>query len=237
MKKKICILPHVLLFMGIWFSAVCVSGQSLPNPQRFEGAILQFEAQDKINPPAEGGIVLTGSSSIARWNDQAQDVLSPLTVISRGFGGSVMNDVLHYLERVALVYKPRAILIYEGDNDVWLDNPVIPNTVIVDQLKSIIEKIHNELPGARVYVLSVKPSISRWRVWPAAQALSQEFKLIAEKNPLVHYIDVATPLLDDNGVVMKDIFVEDNLHLNNKGYEIWGRTIKEALMHYEAEFE
>lgn len=89
-----------------------------PDPARFEAAIRAFEKQDQDKPPPRGAIVLTGSSSIARWNNQAAEALAPLTVIPRGFGGSVMRDVRHYLDRVALVYKPRAILIYEGDNDI-----------------------------------------------------------------------------------------------------------------------
>ncbi|MEJ0098590.1 MAG: hypothetical protein WDO12_02095 [Pseudomonadota bacterium] len=33
---------------------------------------------------------------------------------------------------------------------------------------------------------------------------------------------------------MTDIFVADNLHLNDKGNAIWGATIKAALMPLEA---
>ena len=210
--------------------------QQLPDPERFEDAIDQFEEQDRVNPPPPGAIVLTGSSSIARWNNQARAALAPLTVIPRGFGGSVMHDVLHYLDRVALAYKPRAILIYEGDNDTGILNP-IPKDTILDHLKQIIGRIHEELPETRIYVLSVKPSVLRWRVWPVAQQVNAGYKAIADNDPLVYYVDVATPFLDNNGNVMTDIFVEDNLHLNDLGNSIWGATIKAALMPMEARLE
>ena len=210
--------------------------QQLPNPGRFEGDIARFEVQDRANPPPEGAIVLTGSSSIARWNNQAPAVLAPLTVIPRGFGGSVMNDVLHYLDRVALTYKPRAILIYEGDNDTGSRNP-IPKELILDQLAQIITKVHEELPETRIYVLSVKPSVLRWGVWSEAQAVNAGYKAMADNDPLVYYVDVATPFLNSDGTVMDDIFVADNLHFNDLGNLIWGATIRAALMPIEARFE
>jgi lysophospholipase L1-like esterase len=220
-----------------WF--VCASSafsQQYPDPARFEADIQSFEQQDKTAMPPEGAIVLTGSSSIARWNNQAKAALAPLTVIPRGFGGSVMHDLLHYLDRVALVYKPRAILIYEGDNDTGA-TPVIPNEAILGDLQQIIARIHQKLPRTRIYVLSVKPSVLRRARWPVAQQLNEGYRQIAAKDPLVYYVDVASPLLNKDGNVMTDIFVADNLHLNDLGNSIWGAVIKAALMPMEARVE
>jgi len=208
----------------------------VPDPTRFEEAILAFEAQDRIDPPPQQAIVLTGSSSIARWNDQAVQALAPLTVIPRGFGGSVMHDVLHYLDRVALIYKPRAILIYEGDNDTGQSTP-IPTDQILADLETIIARVHDALPETRIYVLSVKPSVLRRSVWPVAQEVNAAYRAIADTDPLVYYVDVANPFLDGDGNVMTDIFVEDNLHFNDLGNAIWGATIKAALMPEEARYE
>ncbi|KKO09029.1 GDSL-type esterase/lipase family protein [Pseudohongiella sp.] len=211
------------------------AGYEQPDPARYEEAIQRFEAMDRQSPPPEDAIVLTGSSSIMFWNEEAPADLAPLTVIPRGFGGSVMYDVLHFLDRVALTYKPRAVLIYEGDNDTGRNN--IPNDVIIEQLETVINRIHNELPTARVYVLSVKPSIARQATWPIAQDLNGRYQQVAAGNPLVHYIDVATPFLQADGSVMTDIFVDDNLHLNEKGYDIWAASIREVLMEQEAQYE
>lgn len=211
--------------------------QNYPDPTRFESAIRQFEEQDRISPPPEGAIVLTGSSSIARWNEQSIKALAPLTVIPRGFGGSIMRDVLHYLDRVALKYKPRAILIYEGDNDTAIPALGLTRDHILRDLKAIIDRIHDALPETRIYVLSVKPSVSREAVWPAAQHVSAGYKAIAENDPLVFYVDVANPFLNADGKVMTDIFIEDNLHFNDLGNMIWGATIRAALMPIEARHE
>jgi hypothetical protein len=224
-----------LLLLNLAGSSVLLA-QDLPDPTRFEAEIQRFEAQDKENPPPRGAIVLTGSSSITRWNDRSVKDLAPLTVIPRGFGGSVMNDVLHYVDRVIIKYEPRAVLIYEGDNDTDASR-ALPKAMILDQLSRIIAKMHEALPETRIYVLSVKPSVRRWNVWRQAQDVNAGYRAIADKDPLVYYVDVVTPFLDASGNVMTDVFVDDNLHHNDLGTLIWGSAIRAALMPQEARYE
>ena len=210
--------------------------QQYPDPKRFENEIVAYEQQDRRQMPPAGAIVLTGSSSIARWGAQAPAALAPLTVIPRGFGGSTMHELLYYLDRVALVYQPRAILIYEGDNDTAA-NPPVPEAAIVADLRTIIARIHEKLPACRIYVLSIKPSVLRRAQWDAAQQVNAAFRGIAAADPLVHYVDVASYLQNKDGTVMTDIFVGDNLHLNDLGNAIWGAAIKAALMPFEMRAE
>ena len=223
----------LLLLLALLVFPVATYAQNT-DPTRWEETMQRFEQQDLLDPPPEGAILLTGSSSIARWNDEAAAALAPLTVIPRGFGGSVMGDVLYHLERVALKYKPRAILIYEGDNDTSYG---IPENKILGQLKQIIAKIHDQLPTARIYVMSVKPSVLRQNVWSNAEKVNRGYEAIAKNDPLVYHIDSASPFLKANGSVMTDIFVDDNLHLNDMGNLIWGSTIRAALMPQEIRHE
>ena len=223
----------LLLLLALLVFPVATYAQNT-DPTRWEETMQRFEQQDLLDPPPEGAILLTGSSSIARWNDQAAAALAPLTVIPRGFGGSVMGDVLYHLERVALKYKPRAILIYEGDNDTSYG---LPENKILGQLKQIIAKIHDQLPTARIYVMSVKPSVLRQNVWSNAEKVNRGYEAIAKNDPLVYHIDSASPFLKANGSVMTDIFVDDNLHLNDMGNLIWGSTIRAALMPQEIRHE
>ena len=114
---------HVRIGLGPLMSLMVLSclsaeGGTYPNPERFEKAVQAFEAKDKKDPPPASAIVCTGSSSMVGWHKTIRNDLAPLTVIPRGFGGSTMNDVLYYAERVAIPYRPRAILVYEGDNDI-----------------------------------------------------------------------------------------------------------------------
>jgi len=207
------------------------TAQTAAATDRWDAAIQAFD-DDVANRPT-GAIVLTGSSSFARWRTMEAD-LAPLTVIPRGFGGSQMSDVLQHVDRLVLPYKPRAVVIYEGDNDSFGGDA--PETV-AGELKQIIAKIHTALPDTRVYVLSVKPSLARVSVWDRAQETSELYKKIIASDERLHFIDVATPFLKSDGKVMDDVFVDDGLHLNDKGNAIWAAAIKAALMPIEAQYE
>lgn len=233
MRNKL--VSGILMFLFAVAVAPTVEAQSLTiDPTRFEEAIESFEAEDKLSMPPTGAIVVTGSSSIRRWESMAED-LAPLTVIPRGFGGSAMADVLHFVDRLVIPYEPRAVVIYEGDNDTGRFR--VPPTTIVKELRQIVGKIHAVLPQTRVYVMSVKPSLARWEVWNKAQETNALYKEIVSQNELLTYIDVATPFLRADGKVMDDVFVDDGLHLNGKGTRIWASTIKAALMAVEARHE
>ena len=224
----------ILILLSFAILAAPVSGQREADPTVWDGAMERFAEQDRMNPPPMGAILLTGSSSIARWNDQAAKALAPLTVIARGFGGSMMSDVVHHLDTVALKYKPRAILIYEGDNDTFYG---VEEKEIIGSLSKIVDKVHQELPDTRIYVMAVKPSTSRVGVWENAQIVNAAYKEIAKHDPQVYFVDSATPFLKSDGSVMTDIFVEDGLHLNPMGNLIWGSVIRAALMPQEARYE
>ena len=221
-------LAALLLVVGL---VSTTTAQRTVDPSRWAVAITAFDADAPAR--AQGAIVLTGSSSFARWRTMEAD-LAPLTVIPRGFGGSTMADVLHYVDRLVLPYNPRAVVIYEGDNDTF--HGVSPET-IADQLQQILTKIHTALPATRVYVLSVKPSLARVSVWDKAQETSERYKEILASDDRLHFIDVATPFLKTDGTVMDDVFVDDGLHLNDKGNAIWAAAIKAALMPLEANHE
>jgi lysophospholipase L1-like esterase len=77
-----------------------------------------------------------------------------------------------------------------------------------------------------VYFITPKPSIARWHLKDLYIAYNQQLKEWASRQKKVTYVDVWTPLLDSTGQPQKDIFIEDGLHLNKKGYEIWSAAIK-----------
>ena len=205
-----------------------------PDPAKFESAIEKYEAADAQQMPPTGAIVALGSSTVRLWSEEIGDDLAPLTIIPRGFGGSNMNDALFFVERIAIRYKPRAILLYEGDND--LAQGISPELILETFLK-LVAKVQEHLPETRIYVLSIKPSVARRQLWPEAQRANQMLAAECDKDDRLIFLDVATPMLDTKCEIRTDLFIKDNLHMNRTGYELWRDTIKPLLHERELKFE
>ena len=53
----------------------------------------------------------------------------------------------------------------------------------------------------------------------------------------VTFVDVAAPLLNEDGSARDDIFIKDMLHLNQKGYDLWANSIAPVLLDAEGSYE
>lgn len=192
---------------------------------RFAEDIEAFAAQEAARPPAPGGIVFVGSSSIRVWKTLAQD-LEGYPVINRGFGGSTLPDVNQYFDRLVTSLKPRAVVLYAGDND-------LAGGRTVDQVEADFQefarRLEQALPEARAAFVAIKPSPSRAGLMPAQREANARIRAWIGKNPRWSYVDVFTPMLDAQGRPEPLFFTRDQLHMNANGYALWRRAIRAWL--------
>jgi lysophospholipase L1-like esterase len=198
--------------------------------QEWEPSIRAFERQDKIHPVPPGAIVFTGSSSIAYWSSLVDD-MKPLTVINRGFGGSEYTDVDHYADRIVIAYRPAAVVVYAGDNDLASPGRKTAQSVAQDA-QQFVQIVHAKLPQTWVFVLSIKPSILRWKAWPEMMQANQLIAGFLRTQDHAAYIDVASPMLDSRGGLSSELFVADGLHPSAKCYALWTSLIKPVLLQH-----
>lgn len=196
--------------------------------QEWEPSIRAFERQDKVHQVPPGVIVFTGSSSIAYWSSLVGD-MKPLTVINRGFGGSEYTDVNHYADRIVIAYRPAAVVVYAGDNDLASPARKTAQSVAQD-VQQFVQIVHAKLPETWVYVVSIKPSILRWNVWPEMKQANQLIQDFLRTQDHAAYIDVASPMLGQHGRLSSDLFVGDGLHPSAKCYALWTSIIKPILL-------
>lgn len=188
---------------------------------RWEPEISKIEAKLKATPPAPGGIVFAGSSSIRMWN--LKDSFPGLPVVNCGFGGSVIQDSTHFAPRLVIPLKPSVVVFYAGDNDSAKGNSA---EVIAANFKEFADTIHAALPDCRIIYLPIKPSVARRTLIPLqkeANALIEKFCLTQPGK--MEYLDLATPLLSPDGKLRPELYRKDGLHLNDDGYTIWNRLL------------
>lgn len=212
------------LSLLILFLFVGLSIANAQDPKRFSEDIQKFEQVDQRNL-SQGEILFVGSSSIRFWKTLQNDFPNH-KVLNRGFGGSHMSDLLFYLDELVLKYKPKQVFIYEGDNDI--NDEESPKSIL-KETKIIVQKIHKALPDTEIVLLSAKPSIARWNYQKKYEKLNQLFKRYAKKKSYIQFVDVWNPMLNEQGKPITDIFIQDNLHMNAKGYQIWKKIIKPYL--------
>lgn len=223
---------------GLVVLSVCLAGvgdskysfvsTALAQAQDWEPSIRRFEQQDKVNPPKLGSIVFTGSSSIARWETLA-DEMKPLDVINRGFGGSQYSDLNQYAKRIVIAYRPRAVVVYEGDNDLAPESSKTPESV-ANEARIFVQTIHAALPDAWIYLISIKPSKLRLSAWPRMKEANRMIRDFTRTQEHVQYVDVASAMFDPEGRLRADLFVEDGLHPTPKCYALWTSIIKPLLL-------
>ena len=193
--------------------------------QQWAADMARFAAQDASQPPPARPVVFTGSSSVRMWTSLAAD-FPRQPVLNRGFGGSQLRDVAWYADEVAVRYQPRRIVLYAGDNDI--DAGRTPEQVR-DDFRAFVARVRRDLPGVPIAWLAIKPSLARIDQLPAQQRANALVEAAAAGMRDVDFIDVATPMLNANGRPRAELFLEDGLHMNRKGYELWRGIIAPYL--------
>lgn len=192
---------------------------------RFEKEIQAFEQQDRENGIDKKEILFVGSSSIRMWTTLEED-MQPYKVLNRGFGGATTAEVLHYYDRIIKPYKPKIIVIYVGENDISEGGQ--PNET-VRLTEVLFDKIQKDFKRSKIIYISMKPSISRWHLWEDFQKGNAEIEKMCTANKKLFYLESADVMLYDDGSIRKDIFIEDGLHMNVKGYADWTKMVKDLL--------
>lgn len=195
-------------------------------PGGYESTINTWIAADKNQFPPSDAILFVGSSTITFWYTLADD-MAGISVIRRGFGGSTMIALNYYADRIVIPYKPKVIVVYEGEND--LSAGISPEAVL-QEYKSFVEKVRGALPETKIYFVSIKPSflrVSQISMQDKANSLISNY---SQNCAYLGFIDIRAVMYDSTGKLRRDIFLSDNLHINRQGYIEWTEIIKPLLL-------
>lgn len=206
----------VLLFFLIGLALNAQNGNA------FASEVVEIQKRmDSIWVPSKETIVFTGSSSIRMWHD-LQERFPDIQIANTGFGGSQAKDLELYQDELILNYNPKKVFIYEGDNDI---NAKQRPKVILGTFERILDNLHQKNPDLEIVLISAKPSVSRWHLRGKYKRFNKKLNKLATERTKVSYTDVWNIMLNKRKL-KKELFIEDGLHMNKKGYDLWYSVLK-----------
>lgn len=192
----------------------------------YEDDIKRLE-KERVKRGYDPEIIFYGSSTIRMWNTLPTD-FPQAKIANLGFGGSTLAACVWFFSRLMVDYKPEALFVYAGDND--LGDGRHPEEVLIffQQLALEVKNRFGDLP---CYFISLKPSIARWHMVEQFKYANNLIESeIIKKNQNWTFIDVFKKMLDKSGKPIPELYMEDGLHLTEKGYALWKETVNPFLI-------
>jgi lysophospholipase L1-like esterase len=118
------------------------------------------------------------------------------------------------------------VVFYSGENDIASGKS--PDMTF-DLFVRFADMMKLKVPETELIYLSIKPSIARWRMWEDMAKANDLIKRYIMEQDWIQYVDVASPMLSEDGKPLPEIFLGDDLHMNAKGYELWTKAVKPYL--------
>jgi lysophospholipase L1-like esterase len=119
--------------------------------------------------------------------------------------------------------------MYCGENDLAGSDSVTAQMVF-ERFKKLFTDIRKKFPNVPFVYISLKPSPSRWQLREKMIAANNQIETYLAKKKNTVFVDVFHKMLGPDGTPIKEIYEEDNLHMNAKGYNIWKKEIQPNLL-------
>ena len=220
----------------------------LPYPKMEKLDVREESGPQRIEakPVHKNRIIFYGHSAFTRWTDrwghrEMEDDLigrdGNTTVLNHGFGTSCAEELLYYYPRLVRPYEPRALVLAAFGNDIAFGYSPEETMML---LSRVIEWAQTDFPGIKIYLCGVGVTLKTLGMprWDAARArfdqLARDFCAARENCTFIDTVE--SPLfyekaedVGDRSKVRKDIFVHDQTHFNQVGYDLYGEFFREAL--------
>ncbi len=179
--------------------------------------------------------VFYGSSSFRLWRGAARDFCD-YNILNLGFGGARIAYCLHYFERVIKPNDVKSLVFYAGDNDIG--DGCIPKQVL-NLFADFYHRFRESYPHTKFTFISIKPSPARFHFLDRIKTSNNLIRQFLSAEPHTFYLNVHDHMLNEDGEIKEELFTEDGLHMNRKGYALWKELFlaNEKEIFYDPEAE
>ncbi len=183
-------------------------------------------------PVEKGKIVFYGPSYFTRWSkkfgmiplaDAIRGKSGAACCINRGFGSSCEEHHVYYYHRMVHPLEPKVLVYGPYGNGGCFG---YTNEECFELAQRVIIYARTEFPDAHIYLCSPCPSKNMDSEKLAKKEKHGEsLKKFAEETPNCFYVDA----LHHEPFYNPDLFVDDGVHFNQAGYEVFTEFFKNTL--------
>ena len=193
----------------------------------WEKEIRDLEVLDQQEQYSDHAILFVGSSSIRLWKNIHED-MAPYEAIRRGYGGAHFADLIHFTGRLVAPHQVDAVVCFVANDISGSDQDLNPREVL-KLFQFFVHQVREIKPQTPLFLIEITPTNSRWSVWPQIREANRLMKDYCLKEPNLYFIETAAHYLGADGKPKSELFISDQLHMNQSGYDIWKGLIKEEL--------
>jgi len=198
------------------------------NPEIWKEEINAIKKRYGSNLP-QNKVIFTGSSTIRRWSSLKED-MNPIEVLNHGFGGSGLYDSIYYANAIVYPFNPRAVIIYAGSNDITGFEDTKPAKEAFSLVKKLLLDYRKRMPKTQLYYISINLCNNRTNAFEESLRFNEMIEELIESEEHMTYIQTWDMFLNKDGLPDDNFFVEDKLHLNEKGYLLLKNKVRSILL-------
>lgn len=195
---------------------------------RYAADVEELAAKAAADPRKDIDVLFFGSSSIRLWNG-LEEMMTPLSVVNRGYGGATVRDILVNYDKLMAHYNPKAFVVF-CDNDICGNEVDLTVSGVLDHYRLLFNRLDQDYPGVPVFFLLWKYSGLRAFMRDTQKLVNDVMADYASSSEQVTFVDVNTTLLQPDGDINQSLFESDNLHINRDGYLLWTSVLKPQLL-------
>ena len=173
-------------------------------------------------------LLFVGDSITDGWHGRGKEAFAktwePLKTFNIGIGGDRTQHVIWRLQNGEVAgISPKVAMLMIGTNNLGSNT----NEEIVQGITACVNELHKQLPTTKVLLLGIfprdeKPNTDRRN---RIKAINEQIAKLDDGGKTVRYLDIGDKFLEPDGTLPKSI-MPDQLHPNEKGYEIWTEAVK-----------
>lgn len=229
MKKALKIIALLLVIATILLSLIYIFFDYLPKKQQeeqfkkmmedyYNAKVESYEQENKSITPGEIDVAFIGDSLTDGYD--VQKYYPEFNVANRGIGGDTTFGVEKRLQVSLYDLQPKVVVMLIGANN--------PGTMF-ENYENILISFRDNLPNSEIVLISLTSMGGTWGKNNHLAAYNNvKIKALAEKYGY-HFVDVYTPLLNQEIDEIYPEYTTDGGHLTPLGYEVMTSQIKPVL--------